>query len=140
MQMLCENEFISYLSNIIQKLRPMRLLFTLLLISSLTAKAQDAAKSIIKEKGAQTQVTIFHDNGTIAQQGFIKNNKIHGQWVSYDTEGKTTMLGFYRKGKKIGKWVFWSAKGVTEVDYDNNKPKSISRWTDQSQRIVTTDL
>ena len=117
----------------------MKFLISFLLISTLAVHAQDAPKPTFVKKGLQTEVTVFHNNGTIAQQGFLRNNKIHGQWVSYDADGNKTMLGVYHKGKKIGKWFFWSAEGVVEVDFDNNKPNAITRWTDQSQRIVDTN-
>ena len=34
-----------------------------------------------------SQVVIYHDNGNIYQKGFLKNDKLHGRWESFDNNG-----------------------------------------------------
>ena len=73
--------------------------------------------------------TYFHDNGQIAQVGFYKNGKVHGQWTSFDTIGTKTSLGNFENGAKVGKWFFWTNKNLSEVDYTDSRITAVKTWT-----------
>ena len=78
------------------------------------------------------KVEIFHDNGELYQKGYLKNNKLHGRWESYDIDGNLAVIGEFIKGKKTGKWFFWSNKNFTEVNFQNNKVISHFKWENQN--------
>ncbi len=78
------------------------------------------------------KVEIFHDNGELYQRGYLKNNKLHGRWESYDIDGNLAVIGEFIKGKKTGKWFFWGNKNFTEVNFQNNKVVSHFKWKNQN--------
>ena len=78
------------------------------------------------------KVEIFHDNGELYQKGYLKNNKLHGRWESYDIDGNLAVIGEFIKGKKTGKWCFWGNKNFTEVNFQNNKVISHFKWENQN--------
>lgn len=78
--------------------------------------------------GNMVKVTYLHDNGQIQQQGFYKNGKLQGQWVSFDTDGNKLAVAEYDKGQKVGKWFFWSDSALSEVDYSDNRVASVKNW------------
>ena len=53
-----------------------------------------------KEKNLVSVVS-YHDNGQIAQKGYLKNNKLHGEWISYTETGEKLAQGTYLKGKRL---------------------------------------
>jgi antitoxin component YwqK of YwqJK toxin-antitoxin module len=79
-------------------------------------------------EGKLVKVTTFHDNGKVKQEGFYKDGKVHGKWVSYAENGKKISLGEYVNGKKTGKWFFWNANTLSEVDYSDSRIASVSKW------------
>jgi antitoxin component YwqK of YwqJK toxin-antitoxin module len=72
--------------------------------------------------------TYYHDNGQIAQQGYYKNGKVHGQWVSYDAAGNKVAMGTYNEGEKTGKWFFWNQNSLSEVDYSSSRVAKVKSW------------
>ena len=80
-----------------------------------------------KEKNLVSVVS-YHDNGQIAQKGYLKNNKLHGEWISYTETGEKLAQGTFLKGKKIGKWFFWQSERMTEVSFENNLPIDNVVW------------
>ena len=84
------------------------------------------------------QATYFHDNGNIAQTGFLLKGKLHGQWLMYNTAGKKIASGKYVEGKKAGKWFFWEGEILKEVDYADNRIVNVKKWN--KSEIVSVDL
>jgi antitoxin component YwqK of YwqJK toxin-antitoxin module len=78
--------------------------------------------------GNMVKVTYHHENGQIQQQGFYKNGKLQGEWVSYDANGNKVAIAQYDKGEKTGKWFFWNDAVLNEVDYSNNQIASVKNW------------
>ncbi|MEM6721274.1 MAG: nicotinic acid mononucleotide adenyltransferase [Bacteroidota bacterium] len=107
-----------------------KLLFiAVLLVSGVTAFAQNNDKPTLEKKGDLIKATYYHDNGMIAQTGhFTLDGKLQGEWKSFDTDGKKTAIGNYEKGQKVGKWFFWSANRLSEVDYAASKIKDVNQW------------
>jgi len=73
--------------------------------------------------------TFYHDNGQVQQEGFYKDGKVHGQWVSYDESGNKVAMGQYKDGMKIGKWFFWTGADLTEVDYSDSRIAQVKKWS-----------
>jgi len=74
------------------------------------------------------KLTQFHDNGEVAQQGYILRNKLDGTWESFDAEGNKIAVGNYEKGVKSGTWFFWTDEQLIEVEFVNNKVEDVIYW------------
>ncbi|MGO4819863.1 MULTISPECIES: toxin-antitoxin system YwqK family antitoxin [unclassified Flavobacterium] len=85
-------------------------------------------KPKLEAVGNMVKVTYHHENGQIQQQGFYKNGKLQGEWVSYDANGNKVAVAQYDKGQKTGKWFFWNDAVLNEVDYSNNQIASVKNW------------
>ena len=80
-------------------MRHLILILTLVLTTgSLCAQEQ---KIITKEDNNTFKVVYLNEDGNIMQQGFIKNNKLHGKWSSFNKTGIKIISGQYEKGKKL---------------------------------------
>lgn len=110
----------------------MKTLIAFIFSLTLSLNAQEKTNTTYTKKGALTQVVAYHTNGTIAQKGVLKNNKLHGEWISYDEEGRKLTMGNYDNGVKTGKWLFWKENQLLEVDYIDNKPDQTVQWTKAS--------
>ncbi|PJB13043.1 MAG: nicotinic acid mononucleotide adenyltransferase [Flavobacteriales bacterium CG_4_9_14_3_um_filter_40_17] len=97
-----------------------KILFLALLFCFAGLNAQQPGLKLEKE-GDLVKATYFYENGQVRQQGYFKDNKLDGQWISYREDGTKSALANYANGKKTGKWLFWSEDGkITEVDYSQN--------------------
>jgi len=94
---------------------------------SVNMYSQDTEPTMEKV-GKMVKATYFHDNGEIAQTGYLLKGKLHGQWFMYDVNGKKIASGKYDKGKKHGKWLFWENDLLKEVDFVNNKITYVKNW------------
>ena len=50
-------------------------------------------KTVMQQEGRLTKVSVFHENGQLAQEGYLKNNLLHGKWIKYTTDGKLVCVG-----------------------------------------------
>ncbi|WP_313777809.1 nicotinic acid mononucleotide adenyltransferase [Flagellimonas meishanensis] len=85
--------------------------------------------------GKIVKATYFHENGEVAQTGYLMNGKLHGQWLMYALDGKKIASGKYVEGKKSGKWFFWENQILKEVDYDDNRIVNVKNWN-QSEVVA----
>jgi antitoxin component YwqK of YwqJK toxin-antitoxin module len=101
--------------------------------------AQDLIPNTKVEKVGDhlVKVTTFHDNGQIAQTGFVKNNKLEGAWESYDTNGEKVSIGTYENGQKVGQWFFWNEDQLTEVLFEENKVSAVNLWKDSKSKMAS---
>lgn len=84
------------------------------------------------------EATLYHDNGEIAQTGFYtEQNKLQGEWISYDAEGNTTAVAQYDNGKKVGVWKFYQGDTMKEVTYTNAKIAKVKTWESKDTRVVS---
>ena len=74
---------------------------------------------VVSQEEDTPKVVIYGDSGNDLQEGYIKNNKLHGYWASYNKLSKTLAFGKYNRGEKAGKWFFWSEGTLTKVNYSN---------------------
>jgi len=75
--------------------------------------------------GDMVKVTYHHDNGQVQQQGFYKNGKLQGKWVSFDDKGNKMAVAEYNNGQKVGTWLHWNESSINEVNYSNNRIASV---------------
>lgn len=84
------------------------------------------------------EATLFHDNGTIAQKGYYTpENKLQGEWISYDTNGNKTAVAQYNNGDKVGTWKFYQGETIKEVTYSNSRIAKVKTWKSKDTRVVT---
>ena len=104
-----------------------KVLILLFLGIGLMAHGQET-ESKIEKVGKLVQKTVYHDNGEIAQTGYLLNGKPHGQWLQYNKKGKKIAAGRYEEGVKNGRWMFWSKGTLTEVEFEKNVIKNVKKW------------
>lgn len=81
--------------------------------------------------------TIYHDNGAIAQTGsYTLDNKLQGEWRSYDISGSLTSTAQYNNGVKVGAWFFYQGVTKKEVVYNNSMISQVNTWTKTDSRLV----
>lgn len=70
--------------------------------------------------GNQTyQATYYFEDGSIREEGYFRNGKTHGLWISYNEKGQVIREGYFNNDKKDGKWRAWNDQGqlLGEVMY-----------------------
>ena len=92
----------------------------LILILTLSLAGLNAKEpKVVSQEEDTPKVVIYGDSGNDLQEGYIKNNRLHGYWASYNKLSKTLAFGKYNRGEKAGKWFFWSEGTLTKVNYSN---------------------
>jgi len=99
-----------------------------LLLSACVVSAQKKAPKYEIEN-QMVKATYYHDNGQVKQEGFYKDGKLHGQWISYNENGTKQSMGEYNNGTKAGKWFFWSDVALSEVDYNDSRIAEVKKWS-----------
>lgn len=94
------------------------LLFSGMLIAQETKPELEAV-------GSKVKATYYYENGKVQQEGFFKDGKLDGVWVSYDEKGNKKTVGEYTDGVKTGKWIFFNEDGLKEVAYVDSKVSSV---------------
>ena len=115
--------------------------FTLVCMIAFTTNAQDVQTTtpVTVKEGNLTKVSFYHENGQVAQEGYLKNNKLHGKWVKYADNGELLCIANYSRGKRKGTWLFWdNNKNLTEVEFKNNKILQQLTFTSEA-RVVAVD-
>lgn len=118
------------------------LIFTVILSAS-TLYAQDCKKScegkqdkFVLENGL-IKATLFHYNGKVAQKGFYtEDNKLQGEWISFDTDGNRTAVAQYDAGNKVGTWLFYQGEDMKEVIYTDSRISKVKTWKITDTRVV----
>ena len=98
------------------------------LISGMIFAQNTSVKPELEAVGNKVKATYLYENGQVQQQGFYKNGKLQGEWISFDVYGNKTAIGEYNKGQKVGKWFFWNDSVLTEVDYSDNRIAAVKKW------------
>lgn len=114
-------------------------LLTIVFITSI-ALAQNNNKNTYVLNGDTIEATIYHDNGMVAQTGYYtKENKLTGEWVSYDLNGNKTAIAEYNNGEKVGTWVFYNGNIQRQVSYDNSHIAKVSTWKLADTYVVSNN-
>lgn len=106
------------------------MIFGILMASGLVFS--QSKKPYLEQEGNLVKATYYYENGKIQQQGFFKEGKLEGQWVSYDENGNKKSIGEYSNGEKSGKWLFWNDKSLSEVDYSKSRIEKIKSWKEDA--------
>lgn len=117
----------------------MKKIITLCLLSIATIGYSQSKKPSFEKEGDRVKATYFYDNGAVKTQGYFKNNKLSGQWVSFNEEGKKVKLAYYKEGKKVGKWFIWTKDNLKEINYDNNALISVKTWKNETSVAINND-
>ncbi len=111
--------------------------FALLFCTSVIL-AQDVKKNTYYLDGDLIEATIYHDNGTVAQTGFYnKENKLQGEWVSYNSKGDKTAVARYNNGEKVGTWYFFTEGDIKEVSYMDARVAKVVTWKSANTQLVS---
>ncbi|WP_395053451.1 toxin-antitoxin system YwqK family antitoxin [Flavobacterium sp.] len=105
-------------------------IIALFLVSTLTF-AQDKSPKL-EEVNGLVKATYYFDNGQIQQEGFFKEGKLDGKWISYNESGNKVAIAEYTNGEKTGKWFFWNEQSLSEVDYSNSAVASVKVWNKET--------
>lgn len=91
----------------------------------------------VKHKRGKIAVVKRHDEGQVAQTGWLKHNKPHGAWASFDEKGHITAQAQYERGVKVGTWRFWDTDGnlFCEIIYSNGRIVAAKQY-DTSGSVV----
>jgi antitoxin component YwqK of YwqJK toxin-antitoxin module len=92
-------------------------IIAVLLVSGLTFAQNSAPK--LEDVNGLVKATYYYDNGQVEQEGFFKDGKLEGTWVSYNENGSKKAVAEYTNGEKTGKWFFYNQNTVAEVNYSN---------------------
>lgn len=88
--------------------------------------SQDDDNRKVVPVGDMFEVTIYYDNGSIMQHGFLsKDLNLHASWESYYIDGRKKCYATYNEGIKVGTWYYWYDNKITKVQYENNKVISV---------------
>ncbi|MEM7186685.1 MAG: hypothetical protein AAF466_08500, partial [Bacteroidota bacterium] len=94
-------------------------------------------KNIYVLNGDLIEATLYHENGKVAQTGFYTlENKLHGEWISYNDNGEKTAVASYDNGAKVGTWVFFHGDTMKEVSYESSKIAEVKTWTVTDTKVV----
>ena len=99
------------------------IILTALLFSGIAFAQENNPK--LEAVGELVKTTYYFENGKIQQEGFFKDGKLDGVWVSYDNKGNKVAVGEYTDGLKTGKWIFFNENSLCEVAYENSKVSSV---------------
>lgn len=111
-------------------------LLAIVMITSL-ALAQDNKRNTYFLDGNVIEATIYHANGMVAQTGYYnKENKLTGEWVSYDLQGNKTAVAEYNNGEKVGTWYFFSNNNIKEVSYMDARVAKVVTWKSSDTQLV----
>lgn len=110
-----------------------------IVICTSVSLAQNIKKNTYILEGDLIEATLFHDNGTIAQTGYYtQENKLQGEWVSYDRYGNKTAVAEYNNGKKVGTWTFFQGDNTQQVvTYDNSRIAEVRTWKVVDTHVVS---
>lgn len=112
------------------------LLLSLTMLSGGTLMAQENnIKRELKKKGDLIEATFYYESGQVAQKGFYKDGKLHGEWIAYDQSGNKKAIGKYAEGIKTGKWFFWNGEELSEVDFQESRIASVTRWKSENDLV-----
>ena len=112
-----------------------KLIIAVCILSVSLLQAQET-ETKFEKKGDLVKVTYFYKDGKVKEQGFFKDKKLTGTWISFDEKGNKNIIAHYEGGKKVGKWFMWKEDGLKEIDYANNIIASVQTWKEETKMAV----
>jgi len=111
----------------------MKKLLTLIVLFVIANINAQEVEPTYEKSGDMVKATYYYQDGSIKEQGFFKDKKLTGQWISYNQDGEKTMIANYDAGKKVGKWFAWNKNSLKEITYNNNKVISLKKWNEDTK-------
>jgi antitoxin component YwqK of YwqJK toxin-antitoxin module len=87
----------------------------------------------------KVKATYYFEDGSVKEQGFFKDAKLTGKWVTYNKQGEKTKIAHYKAGKKVGKWFTWNKNLLKEINYVSNKIVSVKNWNEDSRLALNRE-
>jgi antitoxin component YwqK of YwqJK toxin-antitoxin module len=106
------------------------------LLFSFASFAQDTNEAKYEKQGDLVAVTTYYEDGSIKEQGFYKDKKLHGEWSMFNREGIKITKANYTNGKKSGTWMFLNNGVLTEVNYSDNRISGVHEWNKESNVAI----
>lgn len=106
----------------------MRKAVLIIMALGLTFTYAQKKEPTFEREGKMVKATYFHDNGLIAQTGYMLKGKLHGDWTMFDAKGEKIAEGRYENGMKQGTWFFWEGELVKEVSFVDSKIAAVKDW------------
>lgn len=111
----------------------MKNIATLIFLFVISISNAQEVNSTYEKEGDLVKATYYFEDGAIKEQGFFKNAKLTGTWISYNKQGQKTMIGQYKAGMKVGKWFAWSPTSLKEISYANNTIVAVKNVAQESK-------
>ena len=111
----------------------MKSIATLIFLFVISISHAQEVNPIYEKEGDLVKATYYFEDGAIKEQGFFKNGKLTGTWISYNEQGQKTMIGQYKAGMKVGKWFAWSPTSLKEISYANNTIVAVKNVAQESK-------
>ncbi|MBE7633257.1 toxin-antitoxin system YwqK family antitoxin [Tenacibaculum finnmarkense] len=105
-------------------------------ILSISLLQAQSTETTFEKENDLVKATYFHENGQVKEQGFFKDKKLTGTWISFNEKGIKTTIAHYEAGKKVGKWFMWKEDGLKEIDYNNNVIASVQTWKEETKMAI----
>ena len=68
------------------------------------------------------QATYYFETGIINETGFFENDKLSGQWKTYNSNSELLAIGYFTDNKKSGTWSFYQdGSKFKEVSYSGSQ-------------------
>ena len=118
-------------------MKKLALFFTFSLLVSSAFSQVKTENEFVKE-GNVIKATLYHENGKVSQTGFYTlDNKLEGEWVSYDIQGNKTAVAHYDNGEKVGTWYFYQGNEIKEVIFSNSKIAKVTSFKVKDAVVVS---
>ncbi|UCE94906.1 MAG: hypothetical protein JSV73_06485 [Flavobacteriaceae bacterium] len=99
-----------------------KIMILLFVLCASVSFSQEKSNQKIEPIGDLFEVTVYYDDGSIMQHGFMtKEKKLHASWESYYPNGNRKCVAIYDNGDKVGTWYYWFMDKKTKVVYEKNK-------------------
>ncbi|AOW22077.1 hypothetical protein LPB138_10125 [Urechidicola croceus] len=98
--------------------------------------AQVSVEPTYEKQGDIVSVTTYYEDGSVKEQGFYKDKKLHGEWSKFNRNGDKIILASYDNGRKVGTWMYVNNGVLTQVDYQENKIASVYEWNNKTRVAI----
>ena len=112
------------------------LIYLLIVLFSCAGFAQETVKPTYEKHGDLVAVTTYYEDGSIKEEGFYKDKKLHGEWNKFNHEGDKIVKAQYDNGVKTGIWMFLENGILTEVKYSDNKIANVYKSNVDNKKAI----
>ncbi|MFT5761494.1 MAG: antitoxin component YwqK of YwqJK toxin-antitoxin module [Polaribacter sp.] len=117
----------------------MKKILALTFLFAFTISNAQEVEPTYEKSNDMVKATYYFQDGSLKEQGFFKDKKLTGQWISYNQKGEKTMIANYEAGKKVGKWFAWNKNTLKEITYNNNAIVSVKNWNKEIKLASNQD-